>query len=94
MKMKEHLVLTVSGIVFAGGAVLVGGAANATTATNHENVTAAPHGVTYGESSTTNLSSHRPRCRYYVRGHWVHGRRHGRGHWVPGHWMPRGCSHR
>jgi hypothetical protein len=96
MRMREHMILTVSGLVFAGGTVLVGGPANAATPTSHENIAAASQGATYGELSITNPDRFptRPKCRRYMPGKYVMRRERGRSVrvYVPGHWLPRGCT--
>jgi hypothetical protein len=76
MRMKVHMALAVSGLVFAGGTALVGGTANAAIFTSHESVTVAPHGVTYSELSATNPDTLKPpKCRH-----------------VRGQWLPKGCK--
>jgi hypothetical protein len=96
MRMTEHVTLAVSGLVFAGGMVLVGGTANAATLTSHEN--AAAQGATYSELSLTNTDrslTGPPRCRKHMPGRMVVRHRGGKTVRVrmPGYWLPRGCRH-
>ncbi|GAA4624467.1 hypothetical protein GCM10023196_024720 [Actinoallomurus vinaceus] len=87
--MKVPMGLVVSGLVFAGGITLAATPANA--ATGQGKVTASAQGAAHEATVAANRDS-RPRCRKYVRGHWVHTRR-GRV-FMAGYWLPRGCVHR
>lgn len=95
MKIREHIALTTAGLAFIGGAVLVGGAANATTSVGHENVRIASSVTPDNELTAAIAKPWRPRCRSHVPGHYVTRHKHGRivRVWIAGHWLPRGCTH-
>ncbi|WP_433185972.1 hypothetical protein [Actinoallomurus sp. CA-150999] len=87
--MKVPKGLVVSGLVLAGGIGLAATPANA--ATGQGKVTVSAQGAAHVATGTA-IRDSRPRCRKFVRGHWVHTRR-GRV-FMRGFWLPRGCVHR
>jgi hypothetical protein len=68
MRMQKRIAVTLSGLVFAGGAALAVGSATAGAPTSNGNTTVAPHNTAYGELSVMNLGS-RSICRR-LPGHW------------------------
>jgi hypothetical protein len=92
---KERMTLAAAGLVFAAGTTLLGGQAGATARPGAASVSRdAANGET--ATGTTDSRLRRPRCRRYVRGHYVRRRVRGRIRrvWIAGHWIPRGCRHR